>query len=134
MVRYDVMIEVLTAALSLSELSEALGMPASACSHEIGDPALPGRVFDRTYWRATSLVKADAPLEEHLRDLFARFPLSALDGVRLPGDTELYLSIAVFHDEPMCRITLRPEWLLEPVAKGFRVEVTSYTCSVAGEA
>ncbi len=119
-------ITVQTPSLSLAQVSELLGLPASEGSWERGQAGRAGQPRGATQWRFSSGLSGEESLDEHLEKLFREFDLSRLDRIDLPSDCRLWLSIGVFSDVAWGSVALAPRWLDLLTGRRLHLEVSFY--------
>src|SRR5579884_1417905 len=94
--RLQVSLDISSEYLTLSELSNELGMPPDSGSHSKGEPRGAGE-FKSTVWKLFSPLSETTPLQDHIEEIARRFPPETVTH-RLPQNCRVFIDIGLIFD------------------------------------
>jgi len=126
MKKVSVSLLVISASLSLDELSSRFGRAYSSGSHSRSDVRTGGSErWPRTIWRFDSGADQGAPIDKHLESLAVQFPPAELARM-LPPESEVLVDDAVFFDTVNMSATYSPHAIQIIQSYNAGLEVTCY--------
>lgn len=124
---FSVSLDVLSADLTLEELTAKLGLKPSPDAHGLGSPRGRGATWQVTVWRLSSEEPESASLEEHCGSVLARAgSAGVLQAASALENVQAVLNVGVFFYTASCTVTF-PDFCLRTVCEHrVRLEVSCY--------
>jgi hypothetical protein len=123
---YSAFLDVISAELSLKDLTEQFGMEPSQNSHDLGSPRGRKGSWKVTIWRLESEASESASLDAHCKNLLAKAQRGKVLESILHLQVDASINIAAFFDTATCSVTIPPVCLEVLRDYPLGLEVTCY--------